>query len=337
VEPEESGRLKNPLSCGRYPGLFQGMRILYIGTGGIGLPALQYLLDSPHQICGVICQPDKPAGRKQVMTAPATKVLALSYGVPVFQPRRIRTESAMVRDFRLDLAVVMAYGQILPRPVLDAPRLGCVNLHASLLPRHRGASPIQAAILAGDPESGITVMYMDEGLDTGDILLTEHLALAADETGASLHDRLASLAPHALARALHALESGTAPRTPQDPAAVTHTAKLTRADGIVSWNDSAEEISRRVRAFHSWPGTSTTLPGGAHVKVFPPAEALHVSGGCAPPGTLLAVGDDGIIVACGTGALRIRQVQAEGRNRMDAAAFLAGNPLRPGARLGTRD
>ena len=312
------------------------MRILYIGTGDIGLPALRFLIDSPHEVCGVICQPDKPAGRKQLMAPPATKRMALDFGLPVFQPPRIRTEAALIRELRPDLAVVMAYGQILPRAVLDAPRLGCVNLHASLLPRHRGASPIQAAILAGDLESGITVMYMDEGLDTGDILLAEHLTLSAGETGESLHDRLAELAPRALTRALSLLEQGSAPRTPQDPAAATHTGKLTRADGIVSWDDSAVEIFRRVRAYHSWPGTATTLPDGTTLKIFPPVEPLENSGGCALPGSILAADSGGILAACGTGTLRILQIQAEGRKRMDAAAFLAGNPLQAGDRLGSR-
>lgn len=311
------------------------MRILYIGTGAIGLPALRSLLaDTAHEVCGVICQPDKPVGRKQVLTPPATKVLALEYGVPVFQPQRIRNEAALVKTLDPDVAVVMAYGQILPRAVLDAPRLGCLNLHASLLPRHRGAAPIQAAILAGDAESGITVMYMDEGLDTGDILLTEKLALTPDETGGSLHDRLAELAPSALRRALSLLAAGKLPRLPQDTAAMTHTGKLDRADGVIDWSQPAEEIARRIRAFDPWPGTSTSLPGGMLLKVFPPVHASGDSSGCAPGGSILAAGPDGILVACGSGSLLVKSVQAEGRKRMDAAAFLTGKSLRTGERLG---
>jgi methionyl-tRNA formyltransferase len=312
------------------------MRILYIGTGAIGLPALRSLLEDPaHDVCAVICQPDKPVGRKQVLTPPATKVLALEHGVPVHQPRRIRSESALIVELRPDIAIVMAYGQILPRSVLDVPPLGCLNLHASLLPRHRGAAPIQAAILAGDTESGITVMYMDEGLDTGDILLTETLTLSADETGGTLHDRLALLAPVALKRALILIGEGNAPRTPQDPSAVTHTGKLDRGDGIIAWEEPADAIERKIRAFDPWPGTSTTLPDGSLLKVFPPVEARAESSGCALPGSIVSAGTDGVLVACGTGLLRLQQLQAEGRKRLNAAAFLSGSPLLPGERLGT--
>ena len=190
------------------------MRILYIGTGDIGLPALRSLLDDPaHTVCAVICQPDKPVGRKQILTPPATKVLALERGVPVHQPARIRHAGELIASLQPDLAVVMAYGQILPQAILDLPPLGCLNLHASLLPQHRGAAPIQAAILAGDAETGITVMYMDAGLDTGDALLMERLTIRPDETGGTLHDRLAELSPAALGKALALIAAGTAPRT----------------------------------------------------------------------------------------------------------------------------
>jgi methionyl-tRNA formyltransferase len=311
------------------------MRILYFGTGDIGLPSLQLLL-AEHEVCGVICQPDKPVGRKLVLTPPATKVLALEHGVPVFQPRRIRLEPELVRDLQPDVAVVMAYGQILPKPVLDAPRLGCVNLHASLLPRHRGASPIQAAILAGDAETGITVMYMDEGLDTGDILLQEHIDLAPGETGGSLHERLAKLAPLALRRALQMLRDGVAPRVPQEASLATHAGKLGRADGVLEWHSPAVSIERRVRAFDPWPGTVTVLPGGSTMKIFPPVEICQGDAGCAPPGTVMSANADGIVVACGSGMLRIHSLQMEGRKRIDAAAFLAGRPLQDGDRLGVR-
>jgi methionyl-tRNA formyltransferase len=311
------------------------MRILFMGTGEIGLPALRSLLDGgTHEVCGLICQPDKPAGRRQVLTPPPTKVVAREYGVPVFQPPRIRHEAGLVASLHPDVAVVMAYGQILPGAVLDAPRLGCLNLHASLLPRHRGASPVQAAILAGDVESGITVIYMDEGLDTGDILLTETLTLASDETGGSLHDRLAELAPVALARALDLLSRGTAPRRPQDHAAATHAGKLGRADGVIDWNRPADEVARRIRAFDPWPGTSTTLPDGGLLKIFPPVHASENAAGCALPGSIVRADERGLLVACGNGMLSVNELQAEGRRRMAAAAFLAGRPLAPGDKLG---
>lgn len=299
------------------------------------MPVLRSLLTGGrHEVCGVICQPDKPVGRKQVLTPPATKVLAQSHGVPVFQPRRIRGEAEMVRALGADVAVVMAYGQILPRDVLEAPRLGCFNLHASLLPRHRGAAPIQAAILSGDGESGVTVMYMDEGLDTGDILLQERLTLAEDETGGSLHDRLADISPGALDQALELLAAGVAPRIPQEAALATHTGKLERAHGVLDWTQPAPELARRIRAFDPWPGTSTQLPDGSQLKVFPPVAANPESSGCAPAGTVLSAGADGILVACGSGTLRLQELQAEGRKRMAAGPFLAGRPLRAGDRLG---
>lgn len=309
------------------------MRTLYIGTGEIGLPALRALL-AEHDVCGVICQPDKPVGRKLVLTPPATKVLALEHGVPVFQPRRIRNEAALVAELQPEVAVVMAYGQILPKAVLDATRLGCLNLHASLLPKYRGAAPIQAAILAGDAESGITVMYMNEGLDTGDVLLMEKLALSPQETGGSLHDRLAELAPAALRRALQLLADGKAPRVPQDAALATHVGKLDRREGVIHWAEPADSIERRVRAFDPWPGTSTTLPDGSVVKVFPPVEVCEGAPGCAPPGNVMSANAGGITVACGSGMLRLHSLQAEGRKRMEAAAFLAGRPLAAGDKLG---
>ena len=177
-------------------------------------------------------------------------------------------------------------------------------------------------------------MYMDEGLDTGDILLKEKLPLASDETGGTLHDRLAELAPAALRRALELLTGGNAPRIPQAPMAVTHIGKLDRADGLITWAQSAEEIARRIRAFDPWPGTNTTLPDGSLLKIFPPAEALETSSGCAPPGSVLAAGSDSLLIACGSGTLSVHQLQAEGRKRMDAAAFLAGRPLPAGEMFG---
>jgi methionyl-tRNA formyltransferase len=312
------------------------MRILFIGTGDIGLPALRCLLHQPaHTVCGVICQPDKPVGRKLVLTPPATKVLALEHGVPVHQPARIRHAAELIASLQPDLAVVMAYGQILPQAVLDLPPLGCLNLHASLLPEHRGAAPIQASILAGDTETGITVMYMDAGLDTGDILLIERLPIHAHETGGSLHDRLAELAPVALEKALALLAAGAAPRTPQDHAAATHTGKLERQHGILDWSQPAEQLARRIHAFDPWPGTTTTLPGGERIKVFPPVETASLSPAAAPLGTLLAVSPAGLVIACGAGSLTLHELQPEGRKRMTVPAFLAGHPLAAGTELGS--
>ncbi len=228
----------------------QRMRITFIGTGEIGLPTLQSLLSSSEQeLIGVVTQPDKPTGRSQKITAPPIKVALSHTNVPILQPARIKSPQAVeqIRAWNPDVIVVMAYGQILPRTVLELPRIACLNLHASLLPRHRGAAPIQAAILAGDRETGITVMYMDEGLDTGDILLQTRLEISPNETGGSLHDRLAELASGSLSEALRQLRSGTAPRDPQNSSLATYSPKLTRDDGKIDWTESAESIERKIR------------------------------------------------------------------------------------------
>lgn len=309
------------------------MRLLFIGTGDIGLPSLEWLIaTTKHELVGVVTQPDKPAGRRLVLTPPQVKVRALAAGLTVLQPPKIRHAVEELRAFDADAAIVAAYGQLLSPEVLRVPRLGCLNLHASLLPRHRGASPIQAAIREGDAETGMTVMYMDEGLDTGDILLMERTPVLADDTGGRLHDRLAALAPAALERALDLLEAGTAPRVPQDPALATHCGKLRREDGRLDWSRPAVELERLVRAYDPWPGTFTRLANGAVLKVHR-ASVAPVSGATAAPGDVLAAdAKAGLIVQCGAGWLRLEEVQAEGGRRLPAADFLRGHPV--SARLG---
>ena len=313
-----------------------------MGSGEIGIPTLRWLAGaSGHEVIGVFTQPDKPAGRKSVLTPPPIKVVALELGLPVFQPVRLRRREAAgeVAALGADIIVVMAYGQILPKAVLEAPRLACLNLHASILPLYRGAAPIQAAILAGDRETGLSVMYMDEGLDTGDVLLIETLEIAADETGGSLHDRLAQLGPAALENALGTLESGGAPRRPQDDALASHVGKLTRDDGRIDWSRPADEIERLVRAYDPWPGTLTTirkLSGDAdsksrpkNLKILPPTEIEMVEAGGHSPGHILHADKRGILVATGDPerALLVKRVQPESKKQMDAAAFLAGRPF----------
>ena len=309
------------------------MRLLFIGTGDIGLPSLEWLIATTrHELVGVVTQPDKPAGRRLVLTPPQVKVRALAAGLTVLQPPKIRHAVEELRAFDADAAIVAAYGQLLSPEVLRVPRLGCLNLHASLLPRHRGASPIQAAIREGDAETGMTVMYMDEGLDTGDILLMQRTPVLADDTGGRLHDRLAALAPAALERALDLLEAGTAPRVPQDPALATHCGKLRREDGRLDWSRPAVELERLVRAYDPWPGTFTRLANGAVLKVHR-ASVAPVSGATAAPGDVLAAdAKAGLIVQCGAGWLRLEEVQAEGGRRLPAADFLRGHPV--SARLG---
>ncbi len=310
-----------------------------MGTGEIAVPTLRWLLGpSGGGVAAVYTQPDKPVGRRQVLTAPAVKTLALSHGVPVFQPERLRGNEAALAEFAVlspDLVVVMAYGQLLPRALLAAPTLGCVNLHASLLPRHRGASPIQAAIREGDAESGISLMHVVPRLDAGPVILTRSLVVGPEETGGSLHDRLAELAPEAMAAGMELFRKGRPEGTPQDEALATHTGKLSREDGEIDWSAPAERIERLVRAYDPWPGTSTgVVLGGERRKLKIHPRLRTVTGGGAAPGTVLETGP-GFVVQCGDGAVEILgEVQLEGRKRLAASEFLRGAGLHAGQRLG---
>jgi methionyl-tRNA formyltransferase len=311
------------------------VRIVFIGTGDIGLPSLEALLHDPdHTLVAVVTQPDKPVGRSQTLTAPRVKTLALGAELPVHQPKRIRDFVPELAALEADVFVVVAYGQILSRAVLEVPRVACLNIHASLLPRHRGASPIQAAIREGDTETGITIMWMDEGLDTGDILLQRGQPIAENETGGALHDRLAAQAPDCLAEALRLLAEGHRPHIAQDESRATLTRKLNREHGRLDWGCSAVELERVVRAYDPWPGTYTTFIADdgkpSHLKVHRAAVAEHV-GELPAPGTV--TGEGRLLVTCGTGALELLEVQLEGRKRMGAQEFLRGHALPPGAKF----
>jgi methionyl-tRNA formyltransferase len=303
------------------------MRIVFIGTGEIGRPALQALLRSnEHQLIGVVTQPDKPAGRDQRIQAPPIKREVLPTAIPILQPAKIRDRDAIAQicAWRPEVIVVMAYGQILPKTVLEIPTLACLNLHASILPRHRGAAPIQAALVAGDRETGITVIHMDAGLDTGDILLQKRLEILPNDTGGSLHDRLAELAPSALLEALAKISRPNAPRIPQDPAQATYSPKLSREAGRVDWNEPAELIERKIRAFNPWPGAFTEIADEQgrvrHLKIFRAAVRDHSRD---KPGTLLP-NDSKLLIAAARGALELEEVQLAGKRRMSAAEFLRG-------------
>jgi methionyl-tRNA formyltransferase len=305
------------------------MRILFIGTGEIGLPVLRSLLNSrDHTLIGVVTQPDKPVGRSQRIEPPPIKAALRDSNVPVAQPERIKREEAVttIRGLAPDVIVVMAYGQIIPRTILEIPRLACLNLHASLLPHHRGAAPIQASILAGDTETGITVMYMDEGLDTGDILLQSRLEIAPNETGGSLHDRLGEIAPAALDEVLRQLAQGTAHRVPQDSSAATYARKLERENGRIDWSEPARLIERKIRAFDPWPGTFAILRDSAgreqKLKIF---KGTVVAGDKATPGSVFPSAES-ITVATREGGLRLEEVQLEGKRRMGGGEFLRGHP-----------
>ncbi|OLB01348.1 MAG: methionyl-tRNA formyltransferase [Verrucomicrobia bacterium 13_2_20CM_54_12] len=313
------------------------MRIVFIGTGDIGVPTLQALLKSEHEVVGVVTQSDKPVGRAQLVEPPPIKK-ALMSGAPdtspartgrvlpmaVLQPERIKHRQAIeeIRALKPDVIVVMAYGQILPGDVLEIPKIASLNLHASLLPRWRGAAPIQAAIAAGDRETGITVMYIDEGLDTGDILLQRTIDILPADTGGSLHERLAKIAPGALLESLELLAKESASRIPQDNALATYAPKLKREDGKIDWTDPADAIERKIRAFDPWPGAFMTISmnGGHNLKIF----SATVVGLPGTPGEILKCENE-LVVATGKDALSLREVQLEGKRRMSAGEFLRGH------------
>jgi methionyl-tRNA formyltransferase len=300
------------------------MRIVFIGTGGIGVPTLQALLKSEHEVVGVVTQPDKPIGRAQLVEPPPIKKALAATEIPVLQPARIKDRQAIeeIRSLKPDVIVVMAYGQILPGDVLEIPKIACLNLHASLLPRWRGAAPIQAAIAAGDRETGITVMYVDQGLDTGDILLQRAIDIVPADTGGSLHDRLSKIAPEALFESLELLAKGSAPRIAQDNVIATYAPKLKREDGKIDWTGPADAIERKIRAFDPWPGAFMTIStNGAHnLKIF----SATVVGLRGTPGEILKCEND-LVVAAGKEALSLREVQLEGKRRMSAGEFLRGH------------
>ena len=306
------------------------MRIVFLGTPEFTLPLLEAC---GSDLVGVVAQPDRPVGRSGKPQPPASKRWALERGLPVLQPEKVRQGrlAAALAELRPDLAVVAAYGRILPADALATPRLGCINVHASLLPDLRGAAPAQWAIARGLRETGVTIMQMDEGLDTGDVLLQRALPIADDDTGETLLGKLGALGAAALREALPQLAA--LQRTPQDHARATLAPILTRDDGRVDFSRTARELDQRRRGFTPWPGAFTTLPGAA-LKIH---AALPLEGtSTRAPGEVESAGAHGIDVVCGGGTIwRLVEVQPENRKRMPAAAFLAGHPLKPGEKLGT--
>jgi len=298
------------------------MRIVFIGTGEIGVPTLSALQKPEHELIGVVTQPDKPVGRDQKITAPPIKAALGGSKISILQPAKIKDSKAIdeIRALAPEVIVVMAYGQILPKAILEIPKVACLNLHASILPRWRGAAPIQAAIAAGDHETGITVMYMDEGLDTGDILLQRKIDIAPNETGDSLHDRLAEIAPEALLDALKMFPN--APRIPQDKALVTYAPKLNRESGRINWNETAEAIERKIRAFNPWPGAFSDF-NDRKLKIYA-ASIVDLRG---KAGEILRR-DKQFVIAAADRALSLTEVQLEGKRRMSASEFLRGQQAR---------
>jgi methionyl-tRNA formyltransferase len=309
------------------------MRVVFLGSGQFAVPSLEALLQAGHDVRAVVTQPDKEKGRGRALAPPPVKPVALAHGIEVLQPRRIKAPEALeaLRARAPEVQVVVAYGQILPRAAIEAAPLGTVNVHGSLLPRYRGAAPVQWAIVNGETETGVSTMLIDEGLDTGPVLLTRTTPIGALETAPELEARLARLGADLLVETLAGLAAGTVRPTPQDHARATHAPIIKKEDGRLDWTQPAEVIARRVRGFHPWPGTVTTF-GGRELKVL---KARAAEGGAAAPGTVLAVEREALVVAAGSGtALRLLEVQPESRRPMPAAAFAAGARLAPGARLG---
>lgn len=307
-------------------------RVVFFGSGEIAIPSFQRLLRSGPRPLALVTQPDKPAGRhRSALTPPPIKRIAVAAEVPVWQPESARDEAflARLRELAPDLMVVMAYGQILPKALIGIPRLACVNLHASLLPRHRGASCIQAAIDAGDPVTGVTVMHVAPKLDAGDIIHAESVAIHAGATGGQVHDLLGEVAADALSAVLPALLDGSAPRRPQDESLATYAPKLEREDGRIDWQGDAVAIARRIRAYDPWPGTwclAQDAAGAKRLKIFA-AAAEPGDGG--EPGTMSSDGGAAPCVSCGSGRLRLLEVQAEGGRRMPAAEWVKGLRVLP--------
>jgi methionyl-tRNA formyltransferase len=314
-------------------------RVIFMGSGEIGLPTLQWLADSSvAELVGVVTQPDKPAGRSQTLTPPPPKIRAAALGLPILQPAKIRTDEELASIAKLspDLIVVMAYGQILPKRLLEMPTLACLNLHASLLPRYRGAAPIQASIAEGDRFTGLTVMYMAAGLDTGDILLTRSIAIRRRETGGSLHDRLAVLGPEALSSAIELILAGKAPRIPQDESQATYAGKLEREAGRIHWSQDCWRLDRLVRAMNPWPGAFTLVrnqeKSAQKIKIHRALPVHRVSG---ESGAVQHIGNRGVLVACGGGGgLLLLEVQLEGKRRMSGVEFVRGFAIPVGTVLG---
>jgi methionyl-tRNA formyltransferase len=315
------------------------LRVVFAGTPEFARVALEAIAAAGHDVVLVMSQPDRPAGRGMKLQASPVKQFALDHHIPVAQPRSLRMDGKYPEDAqaarealeaaRADVLVVAAYGLILPRWVLETPRLGCLNIHASVLPRWRGAAPIHRAIEAGDELTGITIMQMDEGLDTGDMLLVERERIRSDDRTSTLHDRLAELGGRLIVQALELAARGGLQRTPQPAEGITYAHKIEKSEAAIDWREPAEVVERRVRAFDPFPGASFSLDGETH-KLWAAQWVSDVQGSA---GQVMSVSPEGPVVACGRGALRLSVLQRPGGRRTDAAGWLQAHPLQPGVVL----
>ncbi len=308
------------------------IRTLFMGTPDFALHTLQGLIDFGVDLCAIYTQPDRPKGRGKKLAPPPVKELAEQHGIAVYQPLKLR-DPAVVEELRAlapDLIIVVAYGQILPKSVLDIPQYGCINVHASLLPRYRGAAPINKAVVDGEQVTGVTTMLMDVGLDTGDMLVKRATEIGIEETAGELHDRLALLGAEAMEETLQRLCAGTLRPEAQNDAQSCYASLMKKEDGRIDWRLSAVVIHNLVRGLTPWPGAYTTLQG----EVLKLGRTLPESGGDAEPGTIVEAGPAGVRIACGDGLLLVRELQLPGKKRLSAADFLRGRSLPPGTTLG---
>lgn len=298
------------------------MNIVFMGTPDFAVPALKAIANSNHNVSGVFTQPDKPRGRKMIMTPPDVKVCAEELNIPVFQPKSMKSQEALqiLTDLKPDVVVVAAYGQILPQAVLDVPRFGCINIHGSLLPKYRGASPIQQAVLNGDKVTGVTTMLMNAGLDTGDILLSVKTEIGENETSGELFDRLAQLGGELILKTLDVVENGTAEPKKQDDSFATHTSKIDKSLCPIDFSKPSFEVHNKIRGLNPWPIATANLCG-KNVKIF----SSRLSGLSGASGTVLSVKP--LVIGCGEKSVEILELQPEGKKRMSASAFAAGHKI----------
>ena len=319
------------------------MRIVFMGTPDFSVPALKALVEAGHQVIAVVTQPDKPKGRGKEVQMTPVKIQAMEYGIPVYQPAKVREASfvEVLKGLEADVYVVIAFGQILPKAVLELPKYGCINIHASLLPKYRGAAPIQWCVIDGERETGITTMMMDVGLDTGDMLEKAVIPIEEEETGGSLHDKLSMAGGDLILSTLKKLEEGTLVRTPQTDEGTCYAKMLTKSLGDIDWNQGAVSIERLIRGLNPWP-SAYTMWNGKTIKIWAAdviagreaADFLSESGVPAEtgtaPGTVVCSDKRGLVVSTGGGLLSIRELQMEGKKRMDTPAFLRGYPIPAG-------